>query len=215
MFTLSEAHGILNKALNILTSNNINMTRIQSKPTKFYQDGWRKVNFHVDIEGTNQDKNVIRAIAQLELIAEQVTEVGTPEVPWFPTRLEDFDFIGKTVLGEGEGIQEADHPSFRDKEYRERRKMIADVAFNYHFSDPHIPYVDYTEKETYVWNHCYSKLKVLLEKNACDETNATMKEMEDNVEGFSADTIPQLEPISKYLFNKTGWRLKPVAGLLT
>jgi len=38
------------------------------------------------------------------LIAENVTEVGTPEVPWFPTRIEDFDFIGKRVLGEGDGI---------------------------------------------------------------------------------------------------------------
>jgi len=63
MFTLSEAHGMLNKALNILTSNKINMTRIQSKPSKFIENDWRKVDFHVDIEGTNDDKNVIRAIA--------------------------------------------------------------------------------------------------------------------------------------------------------
>lgn len=39
--------------------------------------------------------------------------------------------------------------------------------------------------------------------------------MEQNVDGFSADRIPQLDPISKFLFAKTGWRLKPVAGLLT
>ena len=33
--------------------------------------------------------------------------------------------------------------------------------------------------------------------------------------GFHANNIPQLEDISKYLKAKTGWRLKPVAGLLT
>tara|TARA_B110000285_G_scaffold233941_1_gene309249 strand:+ start:676 stop:804 length:129 start_codon:yes stop_codon:yes gene_type:complete len=42
-----------------------------------------------------------------------------------------------------------------------------------------------------------------------------MAEMEKNVEGFGDDTIPQLDPISKYLQAKTGWRLKPVGGLLT
>ena len=63
MFTLSETHGILNKALNILTSNKINMTRINSKPSKFIENDWRQVEFHVDIEGRSEDKNVIRAIA--------------------------------------------------------------------------------------------------------------------------------------------------------
>ena len=78
MFTLSETHGILNKALNILTSNKINMTRIQSKPAKFIENDWRQVDFHVDIEGTLNDPHIKRAISQLELIAENVTEVGTP-----------------------------------------------------------------------------------------------------------------------------------------
>ena len=51
--------------------------------------------------------------------------------------------------------------------------------------------------------------------NACDETNEIIREFEKNVEGFTPQTIPQLEPISNYLRNKTGWRLKPVGGLLT
>jgi len=119
-----------------------------------------------------------------------VVEVGSPEVPWFPTRIEDFDFIGKRVLGEGDGIQESDHPSFRDPEYRARRKMIADLAFEYNVRDAHIPSVDYTENEIGVWKYCYPKLKVLLAKNACEETNGTIREMEENIEGFSESTIP-------------------------
>lgn len=110
----------------------------------------------------------------MELIAESVTEVGTPQVPWFPTRIEDFDFIGRRVLGEGDGIQESDHPSFRDPEYRARRKMIADMAFDYNIRDSHIPSVDYNDNELYVWKYCYPKLKVLLAKNACEETNFTI-----------------------------------------
>ena len=62
-FTLSESHGVLNKALNILTSNDINMTRISSKPSKVIQNNWRKTNFYIDIEGTLEDKNVKDAIS--------------------------------------------------------------------------------------------------------------------------------------------------------
>lgn len=99
-FTLSESHGVLNKALNILTSNRINLTRIQSKPSKFVEDNWRTVDFFVDLEGSLADKNVQKAITELNLVADKVTEVGSVEVPWFPTRIEDFDHIGKKVLDE-------------------------------------------------------------------------------------------------------------------
>lgn len=136
------------------------------------------------------------------------------EVPWFPTRIEDFDHIGKKVLDEQE-IGERDHPSFRDPEYRKRRDMITDIAFKYNIRDESIPTVDYTQDELGVWKYCYPKLKKLLKTNACEETNSIMHEMELNVEGFGENTIPQLDPISKYLQGKTGWRLKPVGGLLT
>jgi len=117
-FTLSESHGVLNKALGILTNNHINMKRIMSKPSKFVENNWREVDFFIDIEGTLHDENVKKAIGELKIIANRVEEVGTPEVPWFPTRIEDFDTIGKRILSEGDGIQEADHPSFRDPEYK-------------------------------------------------------------------------------------------------
>lgn len=214
-FTLSEAHGVLNKAINILTSNKINMTRIQSRPSKFVVNNWRQVDFFIDIEGNLLDANVQKAVRELNLIAEKVTEVGTPEVPWFPTRIEDFDHIGKKILAEGEGIQEAEHPSFRDPVYRKRREFIANAALNYRMRDECIPIIEYTKDEIGVWKHCYPKLKKLLQKNACEETNFTINEMEKNVAGFSEDTIPQLDPISKYLQSQTGWRLKPVGGLLT
>lgn len=136
-------------------------------------------------------------------------------MPWFPTRIEDFDFIGKRILSEGDGIQEVDHPSFKDKEYRARRDMIAQVALNYRINDPEIPSIKYNENELGVWRYCYPKLKALLKTNACEETNKTIEDMEKNVPGFSESEIPQLGAISNFLESKTGWRLKPVGGLLT
>lgn len=58
VFTLNEAPGVLNKALNILTGNKINMTRIASIPSKFIENNWRETDFFIDIEGLPTDKNV-------------------------------------------------------------------------------------------------------------------------------------------------------------
>ena len=77
------------------------------------------------------------------MISEKVTEVGTVEVPWFPTRIEDFDHIGKRILSEGDGIQESDHPSFRDPVYRARREEITALAMDYRINDSQIPFVEY------------------------------------------------------------------------
>lgn len=140
-------------------------------PSKFIENNWREVDFYIDIEGDLNNPNVQKALNDLSLIVNKITEVGTPEVPWFPTRIEDFDFIGKRVLTEGDGIQEADHASFRDPVYRERRDWIASLAFDYRISEGIIPNVDYTKDEIATWNYCYPKLKKLLATNACEETN--------------------------------------------
>ena len=167
-FTVSESHGVLNKAINILTTNKINMTRINSKPSKVFDNNWRTVDFFIDIEGSLQDKNVQKAISELNIIADKVTEVGSVEVPWFPTRIEDFDHIGKKVLGEEE-IGELDHPQFRDPVYKARRKLITDIALSYNIRDAAIPRVEYTKDEIGVWQYCYPRLRKLLEKNGCDD----------------------------------------------
>jgi len=72
----------------------------------------------------------------------------------------------------------------------------------------------YTDVEKGVWKFCYDRLSVLFKENACKEFIWTIKEFEKNI-GFRSDEVPQLEHISAFLKAKTGWRLKPVGGLLT
>jgi tryptophan 5-monooxygenase len=144
------------------------------------------------------DDNVQKAISELNLVADKVIEVGSVEVPWFPTRIEDYDQIGKKTLGESD-IGECDHPSFRDPVYRERRKFITDKALTYNIRDTEIPRIEYNENEIGVWKYCYPKLRALLDKNGCDESLEIMAEMEKNIDGFGGETIPQLDDISKYL----------------
>ncbi len=127
----------------------------------------RTVEFYADFEGKITDEPVKNAIDQLKSISERVTIVGTPEVPWFPTHISDFDNIGRRVLSSGDGIQETDHPSFKDPEYRKRRDYITNKAFEYKVSDPSIPRIEYTNDEKGVWKFCYGRLKQLFQTNAC------------------------------------------------
>jgi phenylalanine-4-hydroxylase len=57
-------------------------------------------------------------------------------------------------------------------------------------------------------------LSDLIKKNACKEFKWTIEEFEREI-GFRSDEVPQLENISAFLQSRTGWRLKPVGGLLT
>ena len=50
--------------------------------------------------------------------------------------------------------------------------------------------------------------------NACQEFNWSIDAFQKNI-GLRESEIPQLETISAYLKDVTGWRLKPVGGLLT
>lgn len=74
-----------------------------------------------------------------------VMVTGSPEVPYFPIHIMDLDKIGKKTLGEGDGIQEVDHPQFRDKEYIKRRDEIAAISMAYSMADERIPYLEYTQ----------------------------------------------------------------------
>lgn len=91
--------------------------------------------------------------------------VGPQEVPWFPITEQDVDEIATLVLVTGE---EADHPGFKDEEYRRRRAVIADAAFRYRLGEA-IEDIDYTHDEVNCWTVIWDRLMDLLPKHACDE----------------------------------------------
>lgn len=172
------------------------------------------MNFHIDFEGTYDQPHVQKALLEMSKSSIGYTPVGSVEVPWFPTRMTDFNFIGKRILGEGHGIQEVDHPGFRDESYKSRRKEITTKALDYQVYDP-ISRIDYIDTEIATWKFCFDKLTTMFPTYACKEFNQCIDSFRKNVKGFSSDSIPQLEDISQFLIAETGWRLKPVGGLLT
>jgi phenylalanine-4-hydroxylase len=144
------------------------------------------IEFYADFEGKLDDPHVAKAIEELKGISTRVTIVGTPQVPWFPTQLLDFDNIGKRVLSSGDGIQETDHPGFNDIEYKKRREIVTKAALSYKLSDESLPIIKYTDQERGVWKYCYSKLKELYKTNAYREFKWTIDQFEKHV-GFTED----------------------------
>lgn len=179
LLTLEDRPGILNDALGILKDHDINMTSISSRPPKTVSDE-SIINFNIDFHGSFEDSNVQAAMEKLEKISKGITKVGSKAVPWFPIDINDFDHIGKRVLSEGDGIQDADHPGFRDPVYRERRKEVTQMAMDYKMVED-IPRLEYTQQEKDVWAFCYRNLIDMYKTNACDEFNWTISEFQKEI----------------------------------
>jgi len=70
--------------------------------------------------------------------------------------------------------------------------------------------VEYTEAEVDTWRTVWSKLTELYPSHACREFCDVIDAM-----GYRADRIPQLADVSRFLTDATGFRLQPVAGLVS
>lgn len=158
-------------------------------------------------------------------------------VPWFPRRIRELDRFANQILSYGSELN-ADHPGFTDPVYRERRKYFADIAYNYKHGQPvsfscyccnlhnpreecktnlkfnQLPHVTYTAEETATWGIIFRNLTKLYPTHACHEHNHVFPLLIENC-GYREDNIPQLEDISNFLRDCTGFTLRPVAGLLS
>ncbi|CAD5113442.1 DgyrCDS2609 [Dimorphilus gyrociliatus] len=131
---------------------------------------------------------------------------------WIPRHISDLDFCNHLQTKFDPSI-DSNHPGFYDLEYRERRQHIASLAFSYKHSQE-IPNVVYTEQEIQTWSHVYRSLKKLYPTHACLRFNQIFAKLEEGC-GYSEHNIPQLNDVSLFLQKSSGFRLRPVAGLLS
>jgi len=131
---------------------------------------------------------------------------------WFPRHVSDLDKCSHIVT-KFEPELDMTHPGWSDKEYRSRRKMIADVTFNYKEGDK-IPRIEYTPEEIATWDAVYSKVTELIPGRASLIYRKYLTIMETEC-GYGLGQIPQLEDVSNFLKKSSGFRLRPAAGLLT
>lgn len=104
---------------------------------------------------------------------------------------------------------DADHPGFHDPEYRRRRNEIARLAIEHRPGDPP-PLAEYTGEEQAVWREVWRHLVPLHERYAC----SAYLEAAGRV-ALSREAIPQLREVNAIIEPFFGFRMMPVAGLVT
>ncbi|XP_068133041.1 phenylalanine-4-hydroxylase [Hyperolius riggenbachi] len=213
IFTLKEEVGALAKVLRIFEERGVSLTHIESRPSRLDKDEYQFF-INLDNKSTLTLDEIVKCLRQN--IGATVHELSRDKkrdaVPWFPRTIQDLDKFANQILSYGSEL-DADHPGFTDAVYRNRRKEFADIAFNYKHGQP-IPRVTYMEQEKSTWGTVFKELKSLYPTHACHEHNHVFPLLEKYC-GYNEDNIPQLEDVSNFLQTCTGFRLRPVAGLLS
>ena len=102
-----------------------------------------------------------------------------------------------------------EHPGFRDAEYRARRNQIAQIALDYQ-PGTSIPDAPYTQEEHEVWRTIREALEPAHHKHACSEYLECVRRL-----NLARERIPQMREVSERVEAISGFRLEPVAGLVT
>jgi len=213
IFTLTDQGvGGLSKALKIFRQNCVDLVHIESRSSK------RRPGYEFMVECDGKTGTLGKAIKELKDMSSYLSIItrdykdNSAAVPWFPRRIRELDRFANQILSYGSEL-DSDHPGFTDATYRERRKYFADLAYHYRHGQP-LPRVDYTEAETKTWGEVFRNLTKLYPTHACREFNHVFPLLIDNC-GYREDNIPQLEDVSNFLKDCTGFTLRPVAGLLS
>ncbi|NP_001161629.1 phenylalanine hydroxlase [Saccoglossus kowalevskii] len=212
LFSLKEEVGILARTLKLFEASGVNLTHIESRPCKKSKTEYEfLVTCRENEDGKLQEvvKRLKEKATRLKVLSDDKAE---DSIPWFPRKISDLDNFANRILGYGSEL-DADHPGFTDEVYRARRKEFADIAFNYKHGEP-IPQAKYTEAEKKTWGTIFRNLTTLYSTHACREHNHVFPLLMENC-GYQEDNIPQLDNISKFLKDCTGFSLRPVAGLLS
>ncbi|KAM4035660.1 phenylalanine-4-hydroxylase [Anomaloglossus baeobatrachus] len=213
IFTLKEEIGALAKVLRIFEERGVSLTHIESRPSRLNKDEYQFF-INLDNKSTPALDEIVRSLRQDigATVHELSRDKKKDSVPWFPRTIQDLDKFANQILSYGAEL-DADHPGFTDPAYRARRKEFADIAFNYKHGQT-IPRVTYTEEEKKTWGTVFKELKSLYPTHACYEHNHVFPLLEKYC-GYNENNIPQLEDVSNFLQTCTGFRLRPVAGLLS
>ena len=210
-FTVGDKPGGLEEVLKLFREHGVNMTRLDTRPSKSNIFG---TNIFCDHEGSSDDTNIVDLYSALRSACSDVITLDAKKVPWFPRAIEDLDLLSVETLDAGADL-ESDHPGFNDEVYRKRRHDIVDIAKSYTYSaGKEITRLEYTEDEIKTWGVVYDKLHGLLPQYACKQYKYILPLLERNC-GYAPNNIPQLADISVFLKECTGFQLRPVSGLLS
>jgi len=106
-------------------------------------------------------------------------------------------------------VLDPEHPGFRDPVYRQRRNLIAKIALEYRTGKP-VPQAPYSAEEHAIWRLVRQKLIPLHTARVCSE----ILELQQ-ILPLRSDDIPQLSALNPALYAAAGFRMEPVAGLVS
>nr|XP_029524654.1 tyrosine 3-monooxygenase [Oncorhynchus nerka] len=211
-FTLrSSKTPALSRSLKVFETFEAKIHHLETRPCRKPRDtSLEGLEYFVRCEVHLSDVSTL--ISSIKRIAEDVKTTKEVKFHWFPKKISELDRCHHLITKFDPDLDQ-EHPGFTDPIYRQRRKMIGDIAFRYKQGEP-IPRVEYTEEEIGTWREVYSTLRDLYTTHACSEHLDAFRLLERHC-GYSPENIPQLEDVSRFLRERTGFQLRPVAGLLS
>ncbi|TNV83742.1 hypothetical protein FGO68_gene13291 [Halteria grandinella] len=133
----------------------------------------------------------------------------------FPRTLEELQRKVKTCLTNETGLAEEDQECLTDKAYLKRRNLITEISSTYDLvNDKAIPHIEYTQSEAKLWTALYQPLILNTKSHAPSEISSNLETLLKEC-SLREESIPQLDTISEFHHGWSGWRLRPVGGLLT
>ncbi|KAH0501927.1 Tryptophan 5-hydroxylase 2 [Microtus ochrogaster] len=227
VFSLKNEVGGLVKALRLFQEKHVNMVHIESRRSRRRSS---EVEIFVDCECGKTEFNELIQLLKFQTTISDACRRGKGTAPrantvepalfpteladvlWFPRKISELDRCSRRVLMYGTEL-DADHPGFKDNVYRQRRKYFVDVAMGYKYGQP-IPRVEYTEEETKTWGVVFRELSKLYPTHACREYLKNFPLLTKYC-GYREDNVPQLEDVSMFLKERSGFTVRPVAGYLS
>ncbi|XP_036077100.1 tyrosine 3-monooxygenase isoform X2 [Rousettus aegyptiacus] len=200
----------LSRALKAFEAFEAQIQHLETRPARRPRAGGPQLEYFVRCEVPSADLPAL--LSSVRRVAEDVRGAGENKVLWFPRKASELDKCHHLVTKFDPDL-DLDHPGFSDQLYRARRRQIAQIAFQYQHGDP-IPRVEYTAEEIATWKEVYGTLRGLYATHACREHLEAFALLERFC-GYAEDSIPQLEDVSRFLKERSGFQLRPVAGLLS
>uniref|UniRef100_A0A8C9EYI8 Tyrosine 3-monooxygenase n=1 Tax=Pavo cristatus TaxID=9049 RepID=A0A8C9EYI8_PAVCR len=183
----------LSRALKVFETFEAKIHHLETRLSRKPREGTAELEYFVRCEVHSSDLNTF--ISSIKRVAEDVRTTKEDKFHWFPRKICELDKCHHLVTKFDPDL-DLDHPGYSDQVYRQRRKSIAEIAFHY------------KQKEV------YSTLKSLYPTHACKEYLEAFNLLEKFC-GYNENNIPQLEEVSRFLKERTGFQLRPVAGLLS
>ncbi|XP_003508127.2 tyrosine 3-monooxygenase isoform X1 [Cricetulus griseus] len=200
----------LSRAVKVFETFEAKIHHLETRPAQRPLAGSPHLEYFVRFEVPSGDLAAL--LSSVRRVSDDVRSAREDKVPWFPRKVSELDKCHHLVTKFDPDL-DLDHPGFSDQVYRQRRKLIAEIAFQYKQGEP-IPHVEYTAEEIATWKEVYATLKGLYATHACREHLEAFQLLERYC-GYREDSIPQLEDVSRFLKERTGFQLRPVAGLLS